>query len=101
MSSCTRCRCTLMLADRGSLCNPCRRHVENNGDTNFIDDLVAKLDECVKAKDKALETLKALIPYVQMGFDYDGDVFKIAHNDAVDALNAAESLIAELETVAE
>lgn len=40
-----------------------------------------------------LASLKALIPLVQAGFDAEGDVYGIGHNDALDAHTAAEALV--------
>lgn len=41
-----------------------------------------------------LEALKATVKALNIAFEYDGDVFRRHHNDAVDALNNAEMLLA-------
>lgn len=51
--------------------------------------------DCVKdERDNLLAALKTLVPYMDMAFNAEGDIFGVHHNDATDALSKAEALIA-------
>jgi hypothetical protein len=44
-----------------------------------------------------LSLLKSIKPIIDKAFDYDGDVFGMLHNDAVDVDTTIEKLIVKLE----
>ncbi len=56
-------------------------------------DPTAELEAKVSALTAALS---GLVTSVNVAFEYDGDVFGCHHNDAVDNLAAAESLLSEM-----
>ena len=49
--------------------------------------------------DLAIAALEAATKFTNIGFDFDGDVFGIHHNDACDALSDYANAIAELKTL--
>lgn len=46
--------------------------------------------------DRAIAALESAIKFTDMAFDFDGDVFGIRHNDAVDSLDDYANAIADL-----
>lgn len=55
-----------------------------------------RADEIESIRSRVVEleaALSALIPFMQIAFDAEGDTFGIQHNDATDALSAAECLL--------
>ena len=46
---------------------------------------------------EAVEVLKAVVPLMDIAFNYDGDVFGRQHNNATDVYSAAECVLGELE----
>lgn len=53
--------------------------------------------QLITAAPELLAALKALVPFMEMAFAAEGDTFGVRHNDANDALFAAESAIADAE----
>ena len=53
--------------------------------------------QLMAAAPELLAALKALVPFMEMAFAAEGDTFGVRHNDANDALFAAESAIADAE----
>ena len=50
----------------------------------------------IKAIDRAIVALKDATKFTDMGFAFEGDVFGIHHNDAMDALDDYANAIADL-----
>ncbi len=49
----------------------------------------------ISASHEMLAALKAVLPILDRAFQYDGDVFGIKHNDAVDADDLIRAAIAK------
>ena len=66
---------------------------EAEGNTNFI----ALAHNLMPQLLEAVEVLKAVVPLMDIAFNYDGDVFGRQHNNATDVYSAAECVLGELE----
>lgn len=74
-------------------------HGARHGDTpNMVIDCNSVADtHLIAAAPDMLAALKAAIPILDRAFEYDGNVFGIKHNDAVDADELIRAAIAKAE----
>lgn len=73
----------------------CERHNYHAlGDHECPDCVKDERNNLRKSNREMLAALKALVPYMEMAFNAEGDTFGVHHNNATDALSAAEIIIA-------
>lgn len=68
-----------------------------HGDTpNMIIECNSVADtHLIAAAPDMLKALEVVLPFLDMAFEFDGDVFRIKHNDAVDADELIRRVIAK------